>query len=204
VTADDPAKPTTRERIVTATGELFRRQGYHGTSLKQVTTASAAPFGSLYHHFPGGKQALAAEVIATSGQAYQDLFELIYDAAPDPATAITDFFDGAAAVLEQTDYIDACPIGTIALEVASTDDVLRGATHEVFSAWQASATGRLVADGIPEAGAQELATALVAAVEGGFMLSRAARSPEPMRTSGRLLRQLVEAAVDHARLAATS
>jgi AcrR family transcriptional regulator len=100
----------TRERIVTATGELFRRQGYNGTSLKQVTAAAGAPFGSLYHFFPGGKEELADEVIRTSGAAYRSLFELVYDAAADPPTAVTDFFDGAAAVLEETGYLDACPI----------------------------------------------------------------------------------------------
>ena len=50
----------TRERIVTATNELFRRRGYNGTSLKDVTVASGATTGSLYHFFPGGKAELAA------------------------------------------------------------------------------------------------------------------------------------------------
>jgi AcrR family transcriptional regulator len=186
---------STRERILTATGELFRRQGYHGTSVKQVTTAAQAPFGSLYHSFPGGKEELAEAVITTSGRAYGELFELIYDAAADPASAISDFFDGAAAVLEETGYVDACPVGTVALEVASTNDRLRRATAGVFAGWTESAASRLAAAGIARADAEDLATTLVAAVEGGFMLSRAARSPEPMRTAGRLMRRLVESAL---------
>lgn len=184
----------TRQRILTATAELFRRQGYNGTGMKQVTEAASAPFGSLYHHFPGGKEELGEAVIRTSGQAYRELFELVYDAAPDPATAITDFFDGAALVLEETEYLDACPIGTVALEVASTNDRLRHATHAVFTSWVDVVTTRFQAAGIAADRAQELAVALVAGVEGGFMLSRAAQSPEPMRTTGRLLRELVEAA----------
>ena len=51
---------------------------------------------------------------------------------------MTDFFDGAAAVLEETDYLDACPIGTVALEVASTNDRLRAATADVFDSWVAA------------------------------------------------------------------
>ena len=109
----------TRQRIVTATGELFRRQGYNGTSVKQVTAAAGAPFGSLYHFFPGGKEELGETVVRSSGQAYLELFEVIYDAAADPPSAVTDFFDGAATVLEETGYLDACPIGTVALEVAA-------------------------------------------------------------------------------------
>jgi AcrR family transcriptional regulator len=185
----------TRDRILTATAELFRRQGYNGTSLNQVTTAAGAPVGSLYHFFPGGKEQLGDATVRTSGQAYLELFELVYDAAPDAPTAITDFFEGAAAVLDETDYVDACPIGTVALEVASTNDRLRRATADVFASWIDAAAVRLEAAGIGPGQARDLATALVAAVEGGFMLSRADRSPEPMRIVGRLMRAQVEAAL---------
>jgi AcrR family transcriptional regulator len=183
----------TRERIMAATLELFRRHGYNGTSVKQVTTAAQAPFGSLYHFFPGGKEELAEAVIATSGRAYQELFEAIYDAAASPEQAISDFFEGAAAVLEETGYIDVCPIGTVALEVASTNDRLRSTTQQVFDGWVGAAAERLGRAGLAHERAEELAIALVAAVEGGFTLSRAARSPEPMRATGRAMHRLVEA-----------
>lgn len=182
----------TRERILTATAELFRRQGYNGTPLKQVTTAAGAPVGSLYHFFPGGKEELGEAVVRSSGQAYLELFELIYDAALDAPTAVTDFFDGAAAMLDETGYVDACPIGTVALEVASTNDRLRRATADVFASWIDVISGRFQAAGVAPMRSRELATALVAAVEGGFMLSRAAQSPEPMRITGRLMRDLVQ------------
>ncbi len=185
----------TRERIMTATAELFRRQGYNGTGLKAVTVAADAPFGSLYHHFPGGKEELGEAVIGSSGAAYQQLFELIYDAADSPGAAVADFFDGAAAVLVETGYLDACPIGTVALEVASTNDRLREATHRVFTGWVGALSSRLVEAGLAPDESDELSTTLVAAVEGGFMLSRAAQSPEPMRTTGRHMRRLVESAL---------
>ena len=188
----------TRDRIVTATAELFRRQGYNGTALKAVTVAADAPFGSLYHFFPGGKEELGEAVVLTSGRAYQELFEVIYDAAPDPVTAVGDFFDGAAEVLVSTGYVDACPIGTVALEVASTNDRLRRATATVFAGWEAAAATRLEGAGIAPAAAAELATTLVAAIEGGFMLSRAARSPDPMHAAGRAMRRLVAAALTEA------
>jgi AcrR family transcriptional regulator len=185
----------TRDRFITATSELFRRKGYRGTSLKEVTDAAGAPIGSLYHFFPGGKDDLAEATIRTSGRAYQELFEVIADGAVDMAVAVTDFFDAAAAVLAETDYIDACPIGTVALEVASTDERLRSATDDVFRGWIEAAASRLTEAGLAVEDAEELATALVAAVEGGFMLSRARRSPEPMRATGRHVRRLVELAL---------
>ena len=185
----------TRQRILTATAELFRRQGYNGTSVKQVTAAAGAPFGSLYHFFPGGKEELGEAVVRSSGQAYRELFEVIYDEAADPAAAIADFFDGAATVLEETGYLDACPIGTVALEVASTNDRLRRATADVFDSWVAAVTDRLEQAGIEPLRAQELAVTMVATIEGGFMLRRAAQSPEPMRAAGRTMSGLVAAAL---------
>jgi AcrR family transcriptional regulator len=185
----------TRQRLVTTTAELFRRRGFHGTSVKQVTEAADAPIGSLYHFFPGGKEDLAEAVLLESGEAYRQLFELIADAAPDPATAITDFFDGAAEVLEQSGYVDTCPIGTVALEVASSNDRLRRASDRVFRSWIDAAAARFTAVGIPADEAEALAATAVAALEGAFMLARSRQDPAPLRTAGRHIRQLVEAAV---------
>ena len=60
----------TRQRLVTAGADLFRHQGYAGTGVKQIVTAAQAPFGSMYHHFPGGKEELGAEAIRSSGALY--------------------------------------------------------------------------------------------------------------------------------------
>src|SRR5271156_183542 len=112
----------TRERLVESSAELFRRQGYTGTGIKQILAAANAPFGSLYHFFPGGKEQLGAETIRTSGAMYMQLFALIAAQAPDVLSAVGEFFAGAAETLRETDYEDACPIATVALEVASTNE----------------------------------------------------------------------------------
>src|SRR2546428_3762910 len=114
----------TRDRIVDSTAELFRRQGYTGTGVKQVVAEASAPFGSLYHFFPGGKEQLGEEVIRWSGQMYLQLFVTVAGDAPDVATAVERFFDGAAATLRETGSADACPIATVALDVATTSEPL--------------------------------------------------------------------------------
>jgi AcrR family transcriptional regulator len=182
----------TRERILTATNESFRRRGYHGTSLRDVATGAAAPIGSLYHFFPGGKDELTVATLIWSGDAYRRLFEMIAEAAANPAVAITDFFDGAAAVLRETDFIDPCPIGTVAREVASTNDAIRAATDHVFATWIAAAAMHFEAAGMTASEAEQLATTVVAALEGGFVLARARRDPEPLLRVGRSMRRLVE------------
>ena len=174
----------TKERIVNASAELFRRQGYTGTGLKQVVAEADAPFGSLYHFFPGGKEQLGEEVIRQAGRFYYQLFVAIFDAAPDLVTATSDFFAGAAETLRATDYADACPIATVALEVASTNETLRQATADVFESWIEAATARAVEAGIPRRRARELAVSFLASLEGAFVLSRAMRSTEPLEVAG--------------------
>src|SRR5689334_11388302 len=131
----NPPEHATKQRILDAAAALFQRYGYTGTGLKQVVAQADAPFGSLYHFFPGGKQQLGDAVVRRAGAMYLELVEAVYAAAPDPLTGITDVFEGAALVLEETDYVDACPIATVALEVASSNDTLRAATADVFESW---------------------------------------------------------------------
>src|SRR3954454_18515707 len=179
-----PSQPATKERILDATAELFRRHGYTGTGLKQIVAQANAPFGSVYHHFPGGKQQLGAEVIERAGAMYFELVAGIINAAPDIVTGVRDCFAGAAAVLAATDYADACPIETVALEVASTNETLRLITAEIFESWIESATERGRRAGLGKREARRLAFAIVSALEGAFVLSRAMKSREPLIAAG--------------------
>jgi AcrR family transcriptional regulator len=189
----------TRDRIIVATNELFRRHGYNGTTLTQISEASAATIGSIYHFFPGGKTALAVAVIDATGAVYRELFESIVAEADDPAAAYMDFFTGAAAVLEATDYIDPCPIGTIAREVANTSEPLRAAAERAFDSWIDAAHAHLMTAGFPTDVAADLAIVFVATVEGTFVLSRTQRTTRPLVVAGRHLAALVErAGEDHA------
>lgn len=186
---------STKDRFLGTSAELFRRQGYTGTGLKQIVATANAPFGSLYHFFPGGKAQLGEEVIRWSGRLYLRLIEAVFDPAPDVATAVDRFFAGAAETLRETDYADACPIATVALEVASTSDPLRRATADVFESWIAAATDRFAEAGIPRDRARELAISTLAALEGAFVLSRAMRSTEPIAIAGASAAAAVRAAL---------
>jgi AcrR family transcriptional regulator len=175
---------TTKDRILQSTAELFRRQGYTGTGMKQIAAQAAAPFGSVYHFFPGGKEELGAETIRTSGRLYAQLFAGIAAQAPDVLSAVHDFFTGAGETLRETDYADACPIATVALEVASTNEPLRLATAQVFEEWIDGATEYFALAGIPRARARELGLAMLSLLEGAFIFSRAMRTTEPMAIAG--------------------
>ena len=187
--------PGTKQRIVNASAELFRRQGYAATGVKQIVTAAQAPFGSVYHFFPGGKEQLGAETIRWSGEMYGQLLPAVFDPAPDPVTAVHDFFAGAAEHLRETDYADACPIATVALEVSSSSELLRQACADVFEGWISAGTKRFAAAGIAEDTARELAVSMIAALEGAFVLSRTLRSTEPLEIAGALAADAVRSAL---------
>jgi AcrR family transcriptional regulator len=187
----------TRDRILYASAELFRRQGYAGTGLKQIATESSAPFGSLYHFFPGGKEQLADEVLRVGGRFFLALYEAIAGEAPDLTSAVRDFFAGAGETLEATGYADACPIATVAGEIASTHEVLREATADVFESWLAALAEDAVDAGMPADRARPLALSVLALLEGAFLLSRSTRSLEPMKACSDAAVALVEAALSH-------
>jgi len=174
----------TRERILESSGQLFRRQGYMGTGVKQIIEEAGAPFGSLYHFFPGGKSELGAETIRRSGFLYAMLFPEYVGPEVELAAGVRAFFAGAAETLVETDYADACPIATVALEVSSVDDELRQACSDVFEAWIEGGTARFFEAGIPHERSRALAIQMIAALEGAFVLSRALRSTEPLEAAG--------------------
>jgi AcrR family transcriptional regulator len=185
----------TRDRILDASTDLFRRQGYAGTGIKQILAEAGAPFGSLYHHFPGGKNELAAATITRAGAEYAALVAAKLLAGPDLVANVHDAFVSAGQTLIATDYADACPIETVALEVASTNETLRLATAEVFESWIVGLTALLEAGGLPTASARPLASVIIAALEGAFVLARAARSTETLEACGEAMASLVRAAL---------
>ncbi len=182
----------TRDRILIASAELFRRQGYAGTGLKQVTGAAEATFGSVYHFFPGGKEQLAEAVLRAGGDFFLALYRSIVDAADTLPDGLRDFFDGAGETLVATDYADACPIATVAGEIASTHEPLRAAASDVFASWTAALVDDLVAAGVPRGRARPLAVSLLALLEGAFLLCRTHRDVAPMRAARDAALALVE------------
>jgi hypothetical protein len=106
------------------------------------------------------------------------------------------FFALAGEHLRESDYADACPIATVALEISSTSEPMRLACAEVFESWVSAASERLSAAGLDADTARELAIGMIAALEGAFVLARAARSTEPLEVAGRQLAGALQSALD--------
>jgi AcrR family transcriptional regulator len=100
-------------------------------SVRHVAAESGAALGSIYHFFPGREDEMSAEVIRAAGRVYAALVPMIFDAEPDVVVVTRNAFAGAAGRLCGTGFADACPIATVALEVASTNETLRlTTTHQ--------------------------------------------------------------------------
>ncbi|MEU6565067.1 TetR/AcrR family transcriptional regulator [Nocardia nova] len=183
----DSVSSPTAERIVTATAELMRRQGYGSTTVKQITAAAHAPIGSLYHHFPGGKQQIAASALRTSGAVYIQLLPMLMDPYPDLREAVLCAFTAAAEQIEQSGWMNMCPVGTVAGEIADSEPELRVVTAEVIADWLDRGGAYFRARGLAPAAADDFTIAVLGALEGAFILSRTLRSTAPLVGAGQAM-----------------
>ena len=192
-----PTAPTasTRDRLLAATVEQFRARGYQGTKLAEVALAAEATIGSLYHFFPAGKVELGIAALDDANVAYLALFDLVAAETDGTGPAlVTAFFDGAAEALAEGDFLELCPIGSVAREMSGLDDQLRDATAAIFTGWIERMTDVLVGAEVPATTAPGLATTIITALEGSFGIARTMRDASIVRTTGARLAELVEAA----------
>lgn len=163
----------------------MRRQGYAATGVGALARAAGAPTGSIYHHFPGGKRAVAEVVLRESGAAYLALLPLLLDPYDDLAVGIQAAFATAADTMAATGWLTMCPVATVAAEVADTEPDLRAAAAEVITSWIDEGARYLAGRGLGDDEARATVLAVLTALEGAFLLARTLRSPEPFLAAGR-------------------
>jgi AcrR family transcriptional regulator len=177
----------TGQRISVAMTELMRRQGYAATGIGALARASGAPTGSIYHHFPGGKRAVAEVALREAGAAYLALLPLLLDPYADLVTGVEAAFATAAQNMADTGWLTMCPVATVAAEVADTEPGLRAVAAEVMTTWIDEGARYLEGRGLREEDARATVLALLTALEGAFLLARTLRTPEPFHAAGRAL-----------------
>lgn len=180
-----------RERLIEATAILLRRQGYAATGLSQITDEACAPKGSLYFHFPGGKEELAAAALDRSAERFRNAIEAVLDSDADLVVAIGTVVDVLAAELVASGFKDGCPLATVALEVAADDGPLSTLCRLSFDRWEAAIADRLRRAGRSFEDAADDAHFVLSAIEGALMLARIHKSVEPLRATGRRLSGLI-------------
>jgi TetR/AcrR family transcriptional regulator, lmrAB and yxaGH operons repressor len=192
-----------RARFVETTAALLRRQGYHATGLSQIVEESGAPKGSLYFHFPGGKETLAQAALEHAGEVMHAKLAELVAGAKGPAAALRAVTNHLADELEASRFQDGCPMATVTLEAAAQVPALQAVCSASYARWQALIEGYLARAGVPPERAGSLANLVLAAVEGALLLSRAHADTKPLRAVGEQLAALFEAAAAAAPRAAT-
>src|SRR5450631_3353127 len=186
------AKATdSKGKTLAAAAKLFRQQGYHGTALQDILAASGSPRGSLYFHFPGGKEQIGDAALALSAEAVRQGIAKAAETSDDAEIFLVRIVRGMAADLERSDYREGCPIATTALETAAQVEVLGTATRTAFQKWELEIKRGLFRFGMPAGDADLVATMVLSQLEGALLLARTYRSPEPLRRAEQAVKLLV-------------
>lgn len=178
----------TKDRFIETTCELLEAQGYHATGLKEIVEESGAPRGSLYYHFPDGKEELAAKAVRRSGEAYaRSIAKNLKEDRP-ISEGVHDFVLNIADRVEASGYRSGGPLTAIAMETATTNQRLNNACRNAFIQIRDAFSDKLVKGGIDKKQAEELAQFITASVEGAIILSRTHHSGDPLRLVAAQLR----------------
>jgi TetR/AcrR family transcriptional repressor of lmrAB and yxaGH operons len=178
--ATKPAQRSTRDAFIDTTAQLLRRQGYAATGLNEIVARSGAPKGSLYFHFPGGKEELAVAAMQRSGEQLHGAFTAVLASSDDLGQALASLLDTLAAGLQRSGFRDGCPIATVALEGASDSEQLRATAAGAFDTWLTALQQRLVRSGLQPPAARRRALLVLSAVEGALILARAQHDIAPL------------------------
>lgn len=169
---------STRERLIESTRALLWERGYIGTSPKHIQQLADAGQGSMYHHF-SGKQELARAAIERTAQ---EMCAAAEAQLSGPGTALERI---ATYLRREREVLRGCPIGRLTQDPdVMAVPVLREPVEATF-AWlrtrlasvlaEGADTGQVSASVDPEA----VASAIVATLQGGYVLARAADSTQP-------------------------
>ncbi|MEU5902368.1 MULTISPECIES: TetR/AcrR family transcriptional regulator [Streptomyces] len=183
----------TRDRIVVVAARLIQRQGYVGTGIKQIAKEAGATLGSVYHFFPGGKEAVAVAAIGYSAEEFAELLRAGLAGDDAPGAAIERCAGELAVGLRESGWVDGCPVTAAALETLGTDSEIQRVCAEALRGWERIVEERLLGAGFSVQDAREVATTVIGALEGAEVTAQVARSEEPLRAVGRQLARLVGA-----------
>lgn len=185
----------TRTRMIEATARLLRQRGYHGTSLNDILGASGAPRGSLYFHFPGGKDQLVIEVTRASVADVTERLGAALLEESDPAVAVHHIYQSVARMLEENEFSLGCPVAPVVLDAPNDVPDLIEICRSAFEQWIGLLRQAFVRAGVPERRAQALALLVESSLEGLMVIARATRDRTPVNTVADEVAALVEQAV---------
>jgi TetR/AcrR family transcriptional regulator, lmrAB and yxaGH operons repressor len=192
--ADAPTTPkrgSTRKKMLVAAAEVMRERGAAGVTIDEVLARSGAPRGSVYYHFPDGRNQILAEALQYSGDS---ITAMIDDAAGwGPKALLREFVDFWERLLTEADFTAGCPVVAAAIGSNDDDPTLSAEAGVILGRWCTALTSAFVNDGFTDEDAASLAVMAIAALEGAIVLSRSTRSVQPLSQVWEQLEFLIKA-----------
>jgi len=181
----------TRDRMVDAAIDALRREGVAGMSFTDLLEASGAARGAIYHHFPGGKSQLVAEAVERNGRDVSAQLSQLRSGSP--GSVVKEFTALIRPVVEASAAGSSCAVaaGAMAGSEQRDPDLLQRTAGDAIASWIDVLRERLERSGVEPQGAAELASLLIATLEGAHVLVRAERRIEPFDQAARALERLV-------------
>ena len=178
-----------RERMVRSAASLIRTRGVNATSLSEVLADSGAPRGSIYHHFPEGKDQLAQDAIRWTSE--RVLAHLRAGAAVTPSDVLKRFIDMWRQVVLTSRGTAGCVVAGVAIDTDAGEAGQIDLVRSTFRSWTAVLAEQLRAVGVPSARATSIALATLAGMEGALILCRAEGNAKPLDTVAEELLRLL-------------
>ena len=182
-----------REDLINAAVELFGERGYEGVGVAELLTKANAPRGSLYFHLPGGKEQIGAEAVARVGAEVATRFRALHDSGVDLDTFIEQVFKTTAKESKMREYKASCPMAAVASGFGARDVNLAEAVRTAFAAWEREIAYAAQARGLKAKDAEAFASAMIAAMEGAMIVSKAQASSAPHINASKALQALAGA-----------
>ncbi len=181
----------TRKKMLISAAEVMRERGAAGVTIDAVLAHSGAPRGSVYHHFPEGRNQILLEALQYAGDS---ITEIIDDAADRGARVLVrKFVEYWERRLADGGFNAGCPVVAAALVSADDEPQLCSNAGAILGRWCTALTRAFVSDGFSEADAASLSVTSIAALEGAIMLCRSTQSAAPLRQVGDQLEFLIKA-----------
>jgi AcrR family transcriptional regulator len=187
--------PSARERIVAGAADMISRRGLNATSIREMAKHARAPLGSTYHYFPEGKQQLATEAVRYTGEWVAR--SLRKELRAGPVAGLRGFLALWRKIVVDSDFRAGCPVLAVSIEEPAAEETpaALAAAADVFTEWEGLLAASLREHGVEAERAAQLATLIVAAVEGTVAMCRAKRSTEPLDRTEEQLETLILATV---------
>lgn len=170
----------TRQALVETTAQLLQEHGFAATGLNQIVRESGQPRGSLYFHFPGGKEELAAAAVAAGATQVEKILQEGLRGAQSPEEVLIKTSGLFANELRASNFSKGCPVSTVALEATHATPLLQAACAEAYEAWLTLITETFERLGLSQARAPRLARLTLSAIEGALLLAKATRDITPL------------------------